>query len=60
MHSTKISPVVSRKEAAEFSSLSERTISRLIAAGTLESRMIGGRRLIDRKSLLRLLSGASS
>jgi excisionase family DNA binding protein len=42
----------SKTEAAELLSLSERTIHRLVAAGELPTRQIGGRSLIPASALL--------
>ena len=44
-----------RQEAADYLRVSVRTINRLIAAGTLPSAKIGGRRLIPTDALHRLL-----
>jgi len=46
--------LLSKREAAEMLSVSERTIENLLARKALDSRKIGSRRLIVRASLERL------
>jgi len=52
-------PVLSVKDAMALSSLSHATIHKMIAARVIQSAKVGGKRLINCESLLRVLTEGS-